>query len=43
VAVQVSDAVGARNVTGQLIADNPVIGSVTVTGLRVSLPVLVTL
>ena len=36
------DAPGARVVTGQVIADRPGIGSVTVTALRVTLPVLVT-
>ncbi len=41
-AVQVSEAPGASVVTEQLIADRPGIGSVTVTGFRVTLPVLVT-
>ena len=33
---------GQSVAVGQLIGDRPVIGSVTVTGLRVTLPVLVT-
>ena len=40
--MQVSDGTGASEVSGQLIADRPGIGSVTVTGFRVTLPVLVT-
>src|ERR1700733_6457064 len=43
VAVHVSEAAGANCVAGQLMADRPAMGSVTVTGLRVTLPVLVTL
>jgi hypothetical protein len=40
--VHVSEPVGARDVTGQVMADRPLIGSVTVTGFRVTLPVFVT-
>ena len=39
VAVQVVDALGASVVDGQLMADNPVKGSVTPTDVSVTLPV----
>ena len=41
--MQVSDAPGASVVVGQLILDSQTMGSMTVTEVRVTLPVLVTL
>jgi hypothetical protein len=43
VAVHVSDAPGARVLLGQEMAERPVMGSVTATEVRVTLPLLVTL
>jgi hypothetical protein len=41
--VQVSLTQGAREVAGHEMGERPTIGSVTVTGFSVTLPVLVTL